>query len=124
MIVIEFLLNIFFYCFAFCFMRFYFWLIEPKIYKKSKEKVIKNKFLRLLGLHYFYVNKNNKLYIIIYSLFILLFVFSFIMFLIEYFIQSDLIVMISNISGKILWYYFCIVGITYWFVLKMNSRKK
>lgn len=121
MIVVDLLLNMFFYCFAFSFMRLFFWLIEPKISKKQKE-VTKNKVSKFFGIHYFCIYKEKKLYIVMYFFFLILFVFSFILSICECFILSDFITKISKISGKILWYYFCIVGIVYWFVLKIKKK--
>lgn len=120
----DLLINILFYCFVFCFMRSYFWLIEPKPSKKAKDKKsVTNILSRFLGLYYLDIYKYKKSFIVMYCFFLILFVFSFILSICECFIHSDLISKISKISGKILWYYFCIVGFVYWFVRIRNEKK-
>ncbi len=42
MIVVDLLLNMFFNCFAFSFMRLFFWLIEPKISKIQQENSLRD----------------------------------------------------------------------------------
>ena len=121
--VFDILSTTVFYCFTFCFMRFYFWLIEPKPSKKSKQKeVTKNRLSMFWGLHYFDIYKKNKLFVLIYFILFILFIFSFILSISKCLIQSDFVIQISNISGKILWYYFCIIGIVYWLVLEIRQK--
>ena len=123
----EFLINICAYLFSFCFMRFFFWLWASNYFKHKKiieaEKKI-SKISKLIGLQYFILSKDNMLFSILYGIFLLLFFTSFILFVCEFIFQSNTIMNINNLTGKLLWYFFCIVAFVNCIKGKNKKRKK
>ncbi len=124
---LSFLINIGAYLFSFCFMRFFFGLWASNYFKHKKimkaEKET-SKISKLIGLQYFTLSKDNMLFAIIYGIFLLLFFSSLILFVCEFIFQSNTMMNINNLLGKLLWYFFCLVAFVNCMKGRNNKHKK
>lgn len=122
----EFLINIGVHLFSFCFMRFFFWLWASNYFKHNRiieaEKEAP-KIIKLIGLQYLKLSKDNRLFTISYAIFLLLFSSSFILFICEFIFQSNTIMKMNDLTGKLLWYFFCLVAFVNCIKGKNNKRK-